>query len=122
MRIGIHTGQVVVGEIGDRGKREQLALGDTPNIAARLQGLAAPNTVSISATTQRLTAGLFDCQDLGFQTVKGLSAPLRVYRPLSESKAQSRLEAEVSTGKSPLSGTSQRSGLGARALDGRSGR
>ncbi|MBI3799274.1 MAG: AAA family ATPase, partial [Deltaproteobacteria bacterium] len=112
VRIGIHTGQVVVGEIGDRGKREQLALGDTPNIAARLQGLAAPNTVIISATTQRLTAGLFDCQDLGLQTVKGMSAPLRVYRPLSESSAQSRLEAEVSTGKlTPLVGRANEVGL-----------
>ena len=112
VRIGIHTGQVVVGEIGDRGKREQLALGDTPNIAARLQGLAAPNTVIISATTQRLSAGLFDCQDLGFQTVKGMSAPLRVYRPLSESSAQSRLEAEVSTGKlTPLVGRANEVGL-----------
>ncbi|HEV8718560.1 MAG TPA: adenylate/guanylate cyclase domain-containing protein [Candidatus Binatia bacterium] len=112
VRIGIHTGPVVVGEIGVGNKREQLALGETPNLAARLQGLAEPNTVSISATTQRLTAGLFDCQDLGLQTVKGISAALRVYRPLSESSAQSRLEAEVSTGKlTPLVGRANEVGL-----------
>jgi len=112
VRIGIHTGPVVVGEIGVGNKREQLALGETPNLAARLQGLAAPNTVSISAATQRLTAGLFDCQDLGLQTVKGMSAALRVYRLLSESSAQSRLEAAVSTGKlTPLVGRANEVGL-----------
>src|SRR5713101_7071953 len=58
VRIGIHTGLVVVGEIGDGSKREQLALGDTPNIAARLQGLAAPDTVVISTATYRLIEGL----------------------------------------------------------------
>ena len=57
VRIGIH-GAVVVGEIGDGGKGEQLALGETPNLAARLQGLAAPNTVVISAATHRLIRGL----------------------------------------------------------------
>jgi class 3 adenylate cyclase len=54
VRVGIHTGVVVVGEIGSGRRQEQLALGDTPNIAARLQGLAAPDTVLISAATQRL--------------------------------------------------------------------
>ena len=64
VRIGIHTGLVVVGEVGE-GKREQLALGEVPNVAARLQGLAQPGTVVISAPTYRLIAGLFNCQDLG---------------------------------------------------------
>ncbi|MEW6299562.1 MAG: adenylate/guanylate cyclase domain-containing protein [Thermodesulfobacteriota bacterium] len=75
VRLGIHTGQVVVGEVGAGGKREQLALGDTPHIAARLQGLAAPNTVLISAATQRLITGLFECRDEGLQSLKGVSAP-----------------------------------------------
>ena len=57
VRVGIHTGLVVVGEMGGDGRQEQLALGDTPNIAARLQGLAAPDTVLISAATQRLIQG-----------------------------------------------------------------
>ena len=59
VRVGIHTGLVVVGEIGGGGRQEQLALGDTPNIAARLQGLAAPDTVVISAATQQLDPGVF---------------------------------------------------------------
>jgi predicted ATPase/class 3 adenylate cyclase len=99
IRIGIHTGLVVVGEIGGGVKRELLALGETPNLAARLQGLAEPDTVVISAATQRLIRGLFECEDLGLQTLKGVSAPVRVYRVLSESSTQSRLEAEASAGK-----------------------
>jgi class 3 adenylate cyclase len=71
VRIGIHTGLVVIGEIGSSEKREILALGETPNIAARLQGLAEPDTVGVSAATYRLVQGLFECQDLGPQTLKG---------------------------------------------------
>src|SRR5262245_2060974 len=65
VRIGIHTGPVVVGDIGAGAKREQLALGETPNLAARLQGLAEPDTVVISAATYRLVQGLFRVQDCG---------------------------------------------------------
>jgi class 3 adenylate cyclase len=63
VRVGIHTGLVVVGAMGGAGRQEQLALGETPNIAARLQGLAAPNTVAISDATYRLVQGYFACQD-----------------------------------------------------------
>ena len=80
VRIGIHTGPVVVGEIGSSEKREMLALGETPNIAARVQGEAEPNTVAISAATSHLVEGLFACQDLGPQTLKGISTPLPLYR------------------------------------------
>ena len=104
VRIGIHTGLVVVGEIGDSGKREQLALGETPNLAARLQGLAEPNTVVISASTQRLVAGLFDHQDLGLHSLKGFSAPLQVYQVRRESGVPGRLEAVNATGFTPLVG------------------
>ena len=72
VRLGIHTGLVVVGEIGSGGRQEQLALGETPNIAARLQGLAAPDTVVISAATAHLIHGYFVCQPLGAQALKGL--------------------------------------------------
>src|SRR5215510_6424366 len=92
VRIGIHTGLVVVGEVGDGGKSEQLALGETPNIAARLQGLAEPDTVVISAATYRLIAGLLECRDLGPHTVKGISAPVQLYRVVAESGLHSRLE------------------------------
>src|SRR6185436_1112361 len=62
VRIGIHTGLVVIGEIGSSEKREILALGETPNIAARVQGTANPDEVVISAATHRLIEGLFECQ------------------------------------------------------------
>ena len=65
VRIGIHTGLVVVGEIGGGEKRENLALGETPNIAARLQGLAEPDTLVISAATARLSQNTFALEDLG---------------------------------------------------------
>jgi class 3 adenylate cyclase len=104
VRIGIHTGLVVIGEIGSSAKREILALGETPNIAARLQGLAEPDTVVLSMVTQRLVHGLFACQDLGPQTLKGISTPLAVYRVVHESAAQSRFEVAVSTGLTPLDG------------------
>jgi class 3 adenylate cyclase len=78
VRIGIHTGLVVIGEIGGSEKREMLALGETPNLAARLQGLAAPDTVVISAATQHLVQGLFEYQALGTHVLKGLSTPVAV--------------------------------------------
>jgi class 3 adenylate cyclase len=59
VRLGIHTGLVVVGEMGGGGRREHLALGDTPNVAARLQGLTAPDTVLIGADTHGLVQGYF---------------------------------------------------------------
>jgi class 3 adenylate cyclase/tetratricopeptide (TPR) repeat protein/energy-coupling factor transporter ATP-binding protein EcfA2 len=111
VRLGIHTGLVVVGEMGGGGKREQLALGETPNIAARLQSLAEPDTVMLSAATQRLVAGLFECQDLGPQTLKGISTPLSLYRVVRESETQSRFEAAVSKGLTPLIGREEELGL-----------
>jgi class 3 adenylate cyclase len=111
VRIGIHTGLVVVVEMGGGGKREQLALGETPNIAARLQGLAEPDTVVLSAATQRLVAGLFECQELGPQPLKGLSIPLTVYRVVGEGIVHSRFEAAVSKGLTPLVGREEELGL-----------
>src|SRR5262249_56309789 len=104
VHIGIHTGLVVVGEMGGGSRQEQLALGETPNVAARLQGLAAPDTVAISPATFRLVRGYFTCQDLGAHTLKGLAAPLQVYRILGESATQSRLEGAEATGFPPLVG------------------
>ena len=104
VRIGIHTGLVVVGEMGGGSRQEQLALGETPNVAARIQGLAAPDTVVISPATFRLVRGYFTCQDLGSHTLKGLAAPLQVYRILGESAAQSRLEVAEASGFTPLVG------------------
>src|SRR2546425_6424466 len=104
VRIGTHTGVVVVGEMGGGSRQEQLAMGETPNVAARIQGLAAPDTVVISPTTFRLVQGYFTCHDLGAHTLKGLAAPLQVYRILGESAAQSRLDVASATGLTPLVG------------------
>jgi class 3 adenylate cyclase/predicted ATPase len=111
VRIGIHTGLVVIGEIGSSEKREILALGETPNIAARVQGVAEPDTVLLSSVTYRLVQGLFECQDLGPHTLKGLSTPLSLYRVLSASSAQSRFEVAVRTGLTPLVGRDEELGL-----------
>ncbi len=111
VRIGIHTGPVVVGEIGHSEKREMLALGETPNIAARVQGEAKPNTVVMSAATYRLVEGLFEYQDLGPHTLKGISTPLSLYHIVSDSGVQSRFEAAVRTGLTPLVGREEELGL-----------
>ena len=111
VRLGIHTGLVVVGDVGGGTRQEQLALGETPNLAARLQGLAAPNTLLISATTFQLLGGFFACQPLGMPPLKGQAQPLAVYRVLYESTARSRLEAVGSTGWTPLVGREQEIGL-----------
>jgi class 3 adenylate cyclase len=111
VRIGIHTGLVVIGEIGSSAKREMLALGETPNIAARLQGLAEPDTVVISAATHRLIEGLLDCRGLGTHTVKGVSTPLQVYQVVGDNGMHSRLEAAATRGLTPLVGREEESGL-----------
>src|SRR5262249_18672197 len=111
VRVDIHTGLVVVGEIGSSEKREVLALGETPNLAARLQGLAAPDMVVISGTTYQLVHGLFDCHDSGLHEVKGISTPLPVYRVLGESDTRSRFEVAVRTGLTPLVGRDEELGL-----------
>ena len=103
-RLGIHTGLVVVGEMGDATRQEQLAFGETPNLAARLQGIAAPNTLVISATTFQLLGGFFACQPFGTPLLKGQAQPLAVYRVLYESMARSRLEVAGATGLTPLVG------------------
>jgi predicted ATPase/class 3 adenylate cyclase len=111
VRLGIHTGLVVVGEMGGGTRQEQLALGETPNLAARLQGVAEPNTVVISAATVPLLGGFFACQALGPHLLKGFAQPIEVYQVLSESMARSRLEAAGSTGLTPLVGREQEIGL-----------
>jgi TOMM system kinase/cyclase fusion protein len=111
VRLGIHTGLVVVGEVGGSTRQEQLALGETPIIAYRLQDIAAPNTLVISTATFQLLGGFFACQPLGTPLLKGQAQPLAVYRVLYESMARSRLEAAGSTGLTPLVGREQESGL-----------
>jgi class 3 adenylate cyclase/predicted ATPase len=104
VRLGIHTGLAVVGEMGSGARREQLALGETPNLAARLEGLASPNTVVISAATWSLVREYFTYDDLGTHVLKGIATPVQAYRVLRESGVQSRLDAAVPRGLTPLVG------------------
>ncbi len=109
VRIGIHTGLVVIGDIGASGRTEQLALGETPNIAARIQSLAEPNTVIISAATQRLTDGQFESQPFGSHVLKGIAQPIAVYHVQSERHSASPLAGKTTL--TPLIGREQELGL-----------
>jgi class 3 adenylate cyclase/predicted ATPase len=111
VRVGIHTGPVVVGQVGGGGRHEQLALGETPNVAARLQALAEPDRVVISVATHRLVDGFFRCRDLGPQALNGLSEPMRAFEVLEEGPARSRLDVVTPTGLTPLVGRDQEVGL-----------
>ena len=89
VRIGIATGLVVIGEpIGSGDSRQQTAVGETPNLAARLQGLAGPDQVVIDAATRRQIGGLFECQDLGTVELKGLPVAVPAWRVLGERTAR----------------------------------
>jgi class 3 adenylate cyclase/predicted ATPase len=93
-RVGIATGLVVVGDlIGEGSAREQSVVGETPNLAARLQALAEPNAVVIAADTHRLVGNLFEYRDLGAFEVKGLAAPMPTWQVLHPSSVASRFEA-----------------------------
>ena len=103
-RVGIHTGLVVVGEVGGGPQHGQLALGVTPNIAAKLQAMATPESVVISDATYRLVQGYFVCQDLGEHTLPGVATPIALYQVLHASDARGRLEAAARRGLTPLVG------------------
>ncbi len=111
VRIGCHTGLVVVGEEVAGTGQNDMVLGDTPNIAARLEGVAPPNTLVIGAPTHQLLGGLFECESLGTPSLKGVSVPLEVFQVLRESGARTRLEALAGTGLTPLVGRSAEMGL-----------
>ncbi len=105
VRIGIHTGLAVVGDMGSAGHRDVAAIvGETPNIAARVQSAATPDAVMISAATHELVRGYFVCQSIGRQELKGLSASVELFRVVGPSGAQSRFELVASKGLTPLVG------------------
>ena len=112
VRIGITTGTVVAGDIGSGERREQDAVvGETPNLAARLQAMADPNTILIGASTYRLVEGMFECDDLGAQNFKGISQAVNTYRVRAEGDAPSRFEAAAQRGLTPLVGRESEIGL-----------
>lgn len=106
-RLGVCSGPVVVGEIGNSTTSWSMdAVGETPNIAARLQTLAAENTVLISESTRRLVSAAFDLEDCGPQNLKSVTEPVRVYRVLAAKSMASRFDAAHAGSLSPLIGRS----------------
>jgi len=112
LRIGVHTGLVVAGEMGGGDTVEALAIvGETPNIAARLQEVATPNSVVISSVTANLVQGFFHCNALGFHELKGISQPVEMFSVLSESGAKTRFDVAAAAKLTPLVGREQELGL-----------
>ena len=104
-RVGIATGLVVVGDlIGSGEAQERGIVGETPNLAARLQGIAEPNTVVIAEGTRRLLGNLFELQDLGPKDLKGIAGPVRAWAALRASSVEGRFEALHGSGLTALVG------------------
>ena len=104
-RVGIATGLVVVGDlIGSGASQEQAIVGETPNLAARLQGVAEPNSVVIAESTRKLVGNLFELEDLGAQDLKGIAGPIRAWAALRPSSVESRFEAMHTSGLTELVG------------------
>jgi predicted ATPase len=104
-RVGIATGVVVVGDlIGSGAAQEQAVVGETPNLAARLQGIAEPNMVVIAQSTRKLLGGLFELRELGTREIKGISELVRSYAALRPSSVESRFEALHTSGLTALVG------------------
>jgi hypothetical protein len=104
-RVGIATGLVVVGDlIGSGDSQERGIVGETPNLAARLQGVAEPNTVVIAESTRKLLGNLFELRDLGARDLKGIAEPVRAFAALRASSVESRFDALHAGGLTALVG------------------
>jgi class 3 adenylate cyclase len=115
VRIGVATGRVVVGDlIGQGSAQEQAVVGETPNLAARLQGFAEPGGVLIADSTRRLLGSAFELKDLGDQKLKGFPAPARVFAVLCETQNVSRFEAAHAQRMTPFVGRGGRKPIGAQ--------
>ena len=112
VRVGIATGIVVVGDLLGSGEaQERGVVGDTPNLAARLQSIAAPDSVVIAEGTRKLLGDLFELRDLGAQDLKGVAGPTRAYVALSESSRESRFDALHAEGLTALVGREEETEL-----------
>ena len=115
VRIGIATGLVVVGEtIGEGAAREQTVVGETPNLAARLQGFAGPDTILISAATHNIVSAVFACEELGAHALKGIAEPVQVWRVSGLREAED-VEFDTAASDFPLVGRDEEIGLLRRA-------
>jgi class 3 adenylate cyclase/tetratricopeptide (TPR) repeat protein len=104
-RVGIATGMVVAGDLlGSGSAQEQAVVGETPNLAARLQSVAEPNAVVIAESTRKLLGNLFEVQDLGAKDLKGIAGPARIFTALRPSSVESRFEALHASGVTELVG------------------
>jgi hypothetical protein len=104
-RVGIATGLVVIGDlIGSGAAQEQAIVGETPNLAARLQSIAEQNSVVIAESTRKLVGSLFEFEDLGAQELKGISDPVRAWAALRPAWVESRFEALHASGLTQLVG------------------
>jgi class 3 adenylate cyclase/predicted ATPase len=112
VRIGVATGLVVVGDLVGSGEaQERGVVGETPNLAARLQGIAAPNMVVIAEGTRRLSGDLFELQDLGTKDLKGIAGPARAWAVLRAKSVESRFEALHTSGLTALVGRDEETEL-----------
>jgi class 3 adenylate cyclase len=103
-RVGIHSGSVVLGNMGDDSLPQRLAVGTTPNLAARVQMEAEANSVFITEATHRLVEGYFECEPVGARQLKGVSQPVRLYRVLRRGVVASRMDLSRRRGLSPFVG------------------
>lgn len=111
LRIGVHTGVVVVGDVGGRDPREALALGDTINLASRVQEAADPDSVVISAATEQLVQGAFGLEELGDHVLKGVAGTLPLFRVTRELRAEGDIDVAHGSGLTPLVNREQEIGL-----------
>jgi class 3 adenylate cyclase len=119
VRIGIATGPVIVGDqIGEGMASETAVVGETPNLAARLQALAQPNQIVVSAATRAMLGDHFDLEDLGAYELKGFAEPVPAWRVLSARDVESRFAATRTGSAAPLFGRQEEMGLLLRAWDG----
>jgi DNA-binding CsgD family transcriptional regulator len=104
LRVGLNTGPVIVGTVGNNLRMDYKAIGNTVNLAARMEQTAAPGTVQLTEHTYKLVAGYFDCDDLGLVSFKGLAGKVRVYRVTGERGARARIDVARERGFTRLVG------------------